>query len=113
MTLEELIGKTPYDLTEDTEAQRARKEVGKILMRKQGFTNFVSATLSKTGKCVLFETNGRPFFDVNNVLRCYRGSSRDNNPERRGEAAAAGTRTTAASGPEHGNHRSDGRRRGP
>jgi len=27
---------------------------------------------------VLFETNGRPFFDVNNVLRCYRGCSRDN-----------------------------------
>ncbi|MBN2706884.1 MAG: transporter substrate-binding domain-containing protein [Deltaproteobacteria bacterium] len=74
---EELIGKTPYDLMEDTEAQRVRKEAGKILVRKQGFTNFVNTTLSKTGKRVLFETNNRPFFDVNGVLLGYRGSNRD------------------------------------
>ena len=74
---EEVIGKTPFDLMPEPEAERLRKEWTAIAQTCQPFECMVKVNLHRDGSEVSIETSGVPIFDGDNILRGYRGIDRD------------------------------------
>ncbi len=74
---EEIVGKTPFDLMDENEAEEIRDLFGDIIVRQDPFTLRQSVLLHKTGRKTVFETSGMPVFDAAGELTGYRGISRD------------------------------------
>lgn len=76
-TPEEVLGRTPFDLMPDDEAQRVSAVFYGILLKKEPFTNLENTNLHKDGRAVVLETSAQPFFDTEGNLLGYRGIDRD------------------------------------
>lgn len=74
---EEVMGKTPFDLMLEGEAEKIRDAFGKIVSEKIPFSGIENWNLHKNGKKVLLETSGIPLFDANGEIKGYRGIDRD------------------------------------
>ncbi len=78
-TVEEIIGKTPFDLMPQDEASRV-KAIFKSLAtggRARPLRLLENTNLHKDGRTVFLETSANPFFDSQGVFRGYRGIDRD------------------------------------
>ncbi|BAY89104.1 MULTISPECIES: PAS domain S-box protein [unclassified Tolypothrix] len=74
---EEFIGKTPFDLMPQAEAQRVSQELIKFISLQVPFQCLENTNYHKDGRLVTLETSGVPIFDANKEFRGYRGMDRD------------------------------------
>jgi PAS domain S-box-containing protein len=73
----EIIGKTPFELLPDRQAQRMARAFDVITSRREPFYNLESLHVHKNGHLIIVETNAAPIFDLDGEFRGYRGISRD------------------------------------
>lgn len=75
--VEDIIGKTPFDLMPPTGAEEARERLSAVLAEKKHFQLLENVFLHKDGRTVFLETSGAPMFDLQGVFKGYRGIDRD------------------------------------
>ena len=73
----EVIGRTPFDLMPEEEAERVRCEFGALAAGHEPFAMLVNTNRHKDGRAVVLETSGMPIFDATGAFRGYRGIDRD------------------------------------
>jgi PAS domain S-box-containing protein len=76
-TLEEIIGKTPFDFMPPDEAERVGAVFAEIVSKKELIKDLENWIIRKDGKKVCLLTNGVPVLDENGNLRGYRGVDKD------------------------------------
>ncbi len=74
---EELLGKTPFDLMPQEEAERVSKAFNRIAERRLPIVDLENLNLTKSGERVLLLTNGVPILDELGQLVGYRGVDKD------------------------------------
>jgi PAS domain S-box-containing protein len=74
---EEVLGKTPFDLMPDAEAEGVIASFREAMEKKEAFSSLENTNRHKDGHLVVLETSAVPFFDENNNLLGYRGVDRD------------------------------------
>ncbi len=84
---EEVLGRTPFDFMPPAEARRARRFFRNVSARARPFEHFENTAMHKSGRLVVLETNGVPYFDQNGALLGYRGIDRDVTERKRAEEA--------------------------
>lgn len=84
---EEVIGKTPFDLMPEAEAERVSKIFREIVKKREAFSSLENANRHKDGHLVVLETSGVPFFDEDQNLLGYRGVDRDITERKKAEDA--------------------------
>ena len=75
--LEEVIGKTLFDLMPADEAERVGGLFRNIVDSREPFRDLENTNLHKDGRHVVLKTSGVPFFDTDGRLCGYRGIDRD------------------------------------
>jgi PAS domain S-box-containing protein len=75
--IEEILGKTPFDLMPPEEAQPVAEIFSDIVASRQPFTHLENTNLHKDLHPVVLETSGVPVFDKAGNFRGYRGIDRD------------------------------------
>jgi len=73
----EVIGKTPFDLMPDDEAERVRPIFHAVAAQHDGFRDLDNINRHKDGSLRHVQTNGVPILDDNGQLLGYRGLDRD------------------------------------
>ena len=73
----EIIGKTPFDIMPPDEAEKVLVLFQKAIEMKEPITIIKNKNIHKDGYIVTLETSGVPFFDDNGALMGYRGIDRD------------------------------------
>lgn len=73
----EIIGKTPFDLMPENEAQRIGEAFQELVAGKQEFSRLLNRNLHKQGHEVILETSGAPILDSTGKLIGFRGIDRD------------------------------------
>jgi PAS domain S-box-containing protein/putative nucleotidyltransferase with HDIG domain len=76
-TPEEVLGKTPFDFVPLREARQLIRLLTAAVAAHEPFRVIQMANLHKSGRVVLLETSGVPFFDRSGRLVGYRGIHRD------------------------------------
>ena len=74
---EEVVGKTFFDFMPREEARRAADFFVSLTRNNRPFLMFQNTNLHKTGRLVILETSGIPFFDQAGRFAGYRGIDRD------------------------------------
>ena len=74
---EEVIGKTPFDLMPNDEAQRISEIFKSSATNKEPIKNLENLNRHKDGRLVVLETSGVPFYDSHGDFGGYRGIDRD------------------------------------
>ncbi|HSB01955.1 MAG TPA: PAS domain S-box protein [Anaerolineales bacterium] len=74
---EEVIGRTPFDLMPEEEAQRVNAIFQNIMLQEKAFESLENVARAKDGRPVVLDTSGVPFFDEHGKLAGYRGIDRD------------------------------------
>jgi PAS domain S-box-containing protein len=73
----QVLGKTPFDLMPEEEAERIRKIFNEKVIDNEPFYGLENVNRHKDGHSVVLETNGIPIFDEKGQLKGYRGIDRD------------------------------------
>jgi PAS domain S-box-containing protein len=73
----EILNRTPWDLTPDSETDRMEKRFREILDSRQAFRDLENLIVHKDGHIVALEFSGLPFFDALGQLYGYRGIIRN------------------------------------
>lgn len=76
-TPEELIGKTPFELMPEDEAERAAEVFRQIVSEKKTIIDLENWNLTKNGERICLLTNGVPMLDEKGDLLGYRGVDKD------------------------------------
>jgi PAS domain S-box-containing protein len=76
-SVEEVLGKTPFDLMQPGEADRIALIVQPIKDNAQPIRNLENINAHKDGRCVVLETSGVPILDTLGTVVGYRGIDRD------------------------------------
>lgn len=76
-SVNEIIGKTPFDLMPPDEANRIKKTFEKIVAQKEPIVDLENWNLCHDNKKICLLTNGFPIFDTNGNFYGYRGKDRD------------------------------------
>ncbi|HXU93731.1 MAG TPA: HD domain-containing phosphohydrolase [Gallionella sp.] len=76
-TVEEIIGKAPFDLMPPEEAQRVRGILEALLKERKAFRFLENENRHKDGRIVYMETSATPIFEGQGVFKGYRGIDRD------------------------------------
>lgn len=74
---EELLGKTPFSVMSEAEADRVERIFREIVKKRDPIRGLVNIGLHKDGGEVVLETNGQPFDDEHGNYAGYRGIDRD------------------------------------
>ncbi len=74
---DELIGKTPYDLMSEDEAERIKGIFQKISSNKESIVDLQNWNLTKNGDKICLLTNALPILDEYGELTGYRGVDKD------------------------------------
>jgi PAS domain S-box-containing protein len=74
---ESLIGKSPFHLMPAEEAERIGACFEEIIRHRSPINKLENINLHRSGRRVILETSGAPFFDSDGVLKGYRGIDRD------------------------------------
>ncbi|MDD5634828.1 MAG: PAS domain-containing protein, partial [Candidatus Omnitrophica bacterium] len=74
---EEVIGKKPFDLMPEEEAERVSKIFSDIVRAKKPFKGLENINRSKNGNLIILETSGVPITDKDGNLTGFRGIDRD------------------------------------
>jgi|GEM_PF-2292340 len=86
-TPEEMLGKTPQDVTLAEEVPALLEEYGSALERREPFRGVIQHCLGKDGRMVALESSGSPVYDPAGNFIGYHGVSRDVTARERGAAA--------------------------
>ena len=73
----DIIGKTPFELMSQEEANRVSKIFMDIMKQQSKIINLETTSIHKNGSEVVCLTNGTPFFDNDGTLLGYRGIDKD------------------------------------
>ena len=84
-TVEEIIGKTPFEHMLPEEAAEHRETLNALARERKPFRQLQIATRHKDGRTVFLETSGAPIVDVQGTFRGYRGIDRDISERKRAE----------------------------
>ena len=84
---EEMLGKTPLDVTVPEEVPALLEEVGPLLDRREPFRGVIQHCLGKDGRLVALESSGSPAYDPAGGFIGYHGVSRDVTARERAAAA--------------------------
>jgi len=84
---EEVVGKTPFDLMSEDEAERVGEMFREKVESREPISGLENTNLHKDGHHVVLETSGAPFFDADGNLLGYRGIDRDITERKRAEEA--------------------------
>jgi len=84
---DEIIGKTPFEITLKDESGEIRKYFRKIGSEKKPIVDFENWNVTKDGKKVCLLTNGVPILGDNGELLGYRGVDKDITERKRAEEA--------------------------
>jgi PAS domain S-box-containing protein len=84
---EDMIGRTPFDLMIPEEREQAVRMFTTLSESSRSFKGMVTSSRDNTGRIVVLETSGVPFFDIDGRLLGYRGISRDITERKRAEEA--------------------------
>lgn len=76
-TMDELSGRTPFDLMPPDEAERVGALFAAIAARKERFTDLENVCLHKDGSTRYFLTSGVPIVNSEGLLLGYRGTDKD------------------------------------
>lgn len=76
-SVDEVIGRTPFELMPPDEAARVKAAFEAIKRERKSFRYLENANLHKDGRLVSMETSGAPVVDAQGVFRGYRGIDRD------------------------------------
>ncbi len=74
---EEVIGRTPFSLMPAEEAERVRGAFEAVAAQRQPFAALLNVNRHKSGRLVVLESSGVPFFGPAGEFRGYRGMDRD------------------------------------
>ncbi|MDH5743993.1 MAG: PAS domain-containing protein, partial [Candidatus Aminicenantes bacterium] len=74
---EEIIGKSPFDLMTQEEAQRVKEIFDQVASEKKPIVDLENWHLTKDGRKVLLRTNGVPILSESGELLGYRGVDKD------------------------------------
>jgi len=74
---QEVVGKTPFDLMDPSEAKRVGAIFSDIVRAGESFSSLENTNTHKDGRKVVLETSGVPIFDGSGSLSGYRGIDRD------------------------------------
>jgi PAS domain S-box-containing protein len=83
----EVLGKTPFDLMPEGEAEKIRKSFNDNAIHREPFYGLENVNRHKDGYLVVLETNGIPVFDEKGHLKGYRGIDRDISQRKQAEEA--------------------------
>jgi PAS domain S-box-containing protein len=83
---EEILGKALFDLMPATEAARVRAMFADIAAKQAPIVRLENMNLHKSGRQVVLETNGMPFFSEDGTLLGYRCVDRDITQRKEAEA---------------------------
>lgn len=75
--VEELLGKSAFDIIPLEEASKVKAEFEPIAKAKIPFSNLINVNRHKDGHLVILESSGVPIYDSNNDFKGYRGIDRD------------------------------------
>jgi PAS domain S-box-containing protein len=75
--IQEVLGKTPYDLMPPEEAKRVSEKFGSLMAERKPIIALENVNLHKDGHPVILESNGLPFTDANGEFQGYRGTDRN------------------------------------
>ncbi|MFH1374824.1 MAG: PAS domain S-box protein [bacterium] len=84
---EELIGKTPFDMMPDEEAERIGKIFATIVAEKKPIVDLENWNVAKDGRNICMLTNGVPVLDEDGELVGYRGVDKDITERKQAEQA--------------------------
>ncbi|KAA3654145.1 MAG: PAS domain S-box protein [Proteobacteria bacterium] len=84
---DELIGQTPFDLMPAEEAARVRRLAEAARAGLQPMVALENVNQHKSGRRVVLESSGQPFFDAQGRFRGYRGVDREITDRKQAEAA--------------------------
>jgi PAS domain S-box-containing protein len=84
-SIDEMLGKTPFDFMHPDEARRVGAEFAKIVASKQIIQDLENWNQTKDGRLVCLLTNGIPLLDEQGELLGYRGVDRDITERKRAE----------------------------
>ena len=76
-SVEEIVGKSPFDLMHPDEADLVQSKFLAFAAQKEIFHDLPNAKISKNGSIRHFLTSGIPIVDANGDLKGYRGLNRD------------------------------------
>ena len=74
---EEVIGRTPFQLMPEKEAQRVQTIFTQIAAERRPFSNLININLHRDGRQVILETSGVPLFGPDGEFIGYQGMDRD------------------------------------
>ena len=75
--VEEILGKTPFDLICDADSPNVKRHFQGLLDKEKPLIQYVNKNLHKNGNIIYLETSGNPIYDENKKLIGYRGTDRD------------------------------------
>jgi len=84
---DEVIGRTPFDLMPQNEAEGIRTVFSEYVTARRPIVRLENTNIHKDGHRVILETSGEPVFDTAGNLTGYRGIDRDITERRRAEEA--------------------------
>lgn len=76
-TPEEMVGKSVFDLMDENEAEKIKKEFQKIVEKKVVIMDLENWMISKSGEKKCFSTRGVPIFNRDGEIKGYRGVDKD------------------------------------
>ena len=76
-TVDEVLGRTPFDLMTKDNAQSVATKFNDIVSERRSFRGLVNTNIHKDGHTVTLETSGKPIINHEGELIGYRGADRD------------------------------------
>ena len=86
-TPDEVVGKTPFDLMPQAEAERVGAIFADIAKSRRPFQGLENTNVHKDGRLVILETSGVPILDADGSYSGYRGIERDITERKQAEEA--------------------------
>jgi PAS domain S-box-containing protein len=83
---EEVVGRTPFDLMPEDEAEKIGRIFAGLAARRNPFAALENINLHKDGRRVVLETSGVPVFGPGGEFQGYRGMDRDVTRRKQAEA---------------------------
>lgn len=84
---EDVLGKTPFELMPPEEALRVRALAEEVRSRRLPLVGVENVNLHKSGRRVILESSGQPYFDAEGRFLGYRGVDREITDRKEAEAS--------------------------
>lgn len=84
---EDVLGRTPFEMMAPEEAERVRALSEEVRSRRSPLVGIENVCLHKSGRRVILETTGQPYFDAEGRFLGYRGVDREITDRKEAEAS--------------------------